>query len=102
MAHWKVKVDRELLPLIPEFLVNRWADRKSMDISVRNKDYDSLRDLGHLLQGAPGCFGFHYLVKIGKKIEIAAEKKDLPQLVECQRNFESFLQNHTVIERKDR
>jgi hypothetical protein len=99
MKHWKVKVDPELVPLVPEFLKSRWVDRKSMDISVRNEDYESLKSLGHLLQGAPGCFGFHFLVAIGKRIEIAAAKKDLRELKVCQKQFEDFLQNHTVVER---
>ncbi len=102
MKKFTVKVNSELMPLIPQFLASRWADRKQMEQSIQKKDFDALSDLGHLLQGTPGCFGFVYLVQLGKRMEKAAKTKNLEKLKELQVLYEQFLKNHSIESSKAR
>jgi hypothetical protein len=94
---WVVKVNSELYSLLPEFLSNRWEDHKTLAKSLNSNDFEKIRKIGHLLQGTPGCFGYSYLVDLGKKIEDSATKKERDLLAEFIANYETFLLTHKVV-----
>lgn len=92
-----VYVNRMLKPILPRFIEMRRADLIEMTNAINQSDFNYFRDLSHRLLGTPGTFGFHYLVKLAKLIEIAALNRDLDQLKKIKNKYEYFLKSHKVI-----
>ena len=86
-----------LEPEIPHFIEMRRLDLEKMNIGIQNSDFDLLNCLSHRLLGTPGTFGFHYLVKLAKQIQVAVSNKDLVELKKIKAKFEYFMKCHKII-----
>ena len=53
-----VYIDEDLEDLIPGFLDNRANDITEMSAALSRKDFESIKDFGHKMQGAGGGYGF--------------------------------------------
>lgn len=67
-----VHIDPELEGLIPGFLANRRRDVASLRELVAQRDYASIRLIGHSMKGAGGGYGFDPITEYGDQIEVAA------------------------------
>ncbi len=67
-----VRVDREIEDLIPEFLKNKERDVHAMAAALTQRDYETIRVLGHSMKGSGGGYGFDAITEIGAALERAA------------------------------
>ena len=91
MAGTKVEIDAELEPLIPTYLENQTNNLKKMLQALENKDFETLRVLGHNLKGSGGGYGFEDLTQIGAAIEQAAKESKDDTIREKLTELEEFL-----------
>ncbi len=71
-----VKVDPDLAEIIPGFLENRRTDIRQIQAALKQRDYEGIKRLGHIMKGAGGGYGFDVITEIGAGLEEKAEKKD--------------------------
>jgi len=71
-----IRVDADLLDLIPGFLGNRRRDSKVLKEALQKGDYQTIETLGHQMKGAGSGYGFDGISSIGQSIESAAKEKD--------------------------
>ena len=72
-----VHIDRELEDLIPGFLNNRQKDIQALMTAVGERDFASVRMIGHRLKGTGGGYGFDRITEIGQQIESAGIEEDI-------------------------
>jgi HPt (histidine-containing phosphotransfer) domain-containing protein len=72
----RVRIDRDLQDLIPDYLKNRGKDLLVYQQALEKDDFDSIATLGHSMKGSGGGYGFNDLSSIGRAIEKAAKNKD--------------------------
>ena len=67
-----VRVDRDIKDLIPEFLENKERDVNAIAAALTQRDYETIRVLGHGMKGSGGGYGFDMITEIGAALEQAA------------------------------
>ena len=72
MAYF-IYVDPDLADYIPTFVDNRKKELHQAETSLKTKDFESLRALGHTLKGCCASYGFIELGDLGKKLEDLAK-----------------------------
>ncbi|MDH3257475.1 MAG: hypothetical protein OEM27_07640, partial [Nitrospinota bacterium] len=55
----RVRIDRDLQDLIPEYLKNRGKDLLAYRQALEEGDFDSIAVLGHSMKGSGGGYGFN-------------------------------------------
>lgn len=68
-----VQADPEIADLIPKFLENRLKDIVVIQEALERGDFETVRNLGHMMKGAGGGYGFPGITEIGKALEEAAK-----------------------------
>ncbi|HIJ78747.1 MAG: Hpt domain-containing protein [Desulfobulbaceae bacterium] len=76
-----VKVDQDLLDLIPGFLKNKKNDINKIKTALPLGDYETVRVTGHNMKGSGAGYGFLEISEIGAGIETAAGKQDHEQII---------------------
>jgi len=71
-----VEVDREVQPIVPEFLENRKKDCLLIGRLLEKNSFSEIRTLGHRMKGAGGSYGFDDISVLGEVIENAAVAGD--------------------------
>ncbi|MDH4120556.1 MAG: Hpt domain-containing protein [Deltaproteobacteria bacterium] len=97
MANPRVEVDKELEPLVAEFLERRRQDMPLLKAALAKGDFETLRTKGHQVKGAGGGYGFDHLSQIGRAIEEAAKVKNGPAIQTQLDDMESYLAGVEVI-----
>ena len=75
-----VYIDQDLEDIIPTFLANRQKDLKTLHTAIDEKDFETIRILGHRMRGDGGGYGFHAISAIGEVMELAAGRRDQPAI----------------------
>jgi len=94
--HWIVHVEKLLEPVLPLFTQMRWQDLDTLRKCIELSDFDSIKKLSHKLLGAPGVFGFDYLIELAHEMENSIEKKDKKKLTSIAAKYENFMNHHEV------
>lgn len=92
-----VKVDEEIEDLIPGFLENRASDVKTLLQALQEKDYETIRSLGHKMKGSGGGYGFDALTDLGHELEEASKEKNPEEIQRLIRKLSHFLEHVEVI-----
>lgn len=71
-----VHVDADLQELIPGYLANRHGDIHTMQEALEQRDYETIRILGHSMRGSGGGYGFDTITEIGSAVEQAVRDRD--------------------------
>lgn len=71
-----VKVDPDLVDLIPDFLVKREREVEEFEKLIQQRDAETVRSLAHRLKGSGGAYGFDRLTEIAAALEVAAKASD--------------------------
>nr|MBI3611965.1 response regulator [Nitrospirota bacterium] len=71
-----VRVDPDLINLVPGFLDNRRSDLAAIREALANGEYETIRLLGHSMKGAGGGYGFDAITDIGAALEQAAKARN--------------------------
>ena len=93
----KVKIDSELIELIPAFLVNRGTDIQVMNEALKTGDSIIIERTGHGMKGAGAGFGFDAITEIGAKIESAAKNKDWEIIQKAIEELGNYLRHLEVV-----
>ena len=92
-----VHVENDLADLIPGYLANREKDITAIQNALANKDWESVRILGHSMKGSGGGYGFETITDIGMLMEMAAKEgcdKDIGLQV---KRLEEYLRQIEVV-----
>jgi len=71
-----IRADPRLRAAIPAYLDKRRDDARKICAALERYDYDTIRALGHKMNGTGGGFGFPRISEIGAQLEAAAKKQD--------------------------
>lgn len=86
-ANQIVIIDADLEEIVPGFLEKRRHEIPLLLESLQNKDFLSLKSMGHKLKGNAGGYGFDELSKLGADLEEAASNE---QTLQCKSIIESI------------
>lgn len=92
-----VKIDPELIELIPAFLENRGTDIQLMNKALKASDYEIIERTGHGMKGAGAGFGFEAITEIGAALEKAAQDKDSELIQKGIDALSHYVQNLEII-----
>ena len=92
-----VKVDPDLADLIPGFLDNRRKDITGMRDALDHGDFETVRILGHSMNGAGGGYGFDAITDIGAALEQAAKGKNAGEIRKGLQDLSSYLDRVEVV-----
>lgn len=67
-----VSIDEDLQELIPGYLAHRRTDVERIRMALEQRDYETLRTIGHQMKGSGGGYGFDAITDMGRAIEEAA------------------------------
>lgn len=71
-----VTIDRDLEDLIPGYLDNRRKDIERILDALGQKDFETIRILGHSMKGSGGGYGFDAVTEFGRSLEAAGKTGD--------------------------
>ncbi len=77
MAKHTVQISTFLKDIVPDFIQNRHNDIHSLSTALQNRDFSTIRNIGHRMKGSSGSYGFKELSEIGSNLESCAEKNNL-------------------------
>lgn len=86
-----VKVEAELQVLVPRFLANRRRDVETIERSLAEHDFATIRATGHNIKGVGGGYGFPRISDLGKAIEEAAKAQDGEAVAALAAQFRAYL-----------
>jgi len=94
-----VYIDPDLEDIIPTFLANRQKDLQTLRTAMAQKDFETIRVLGHRMRGDGGGYGFNAISAIGGMMELAAGRRDEPAIQRQTTELEDFLARVHIIYR---
>ena len=86
-----VRIDRDFEDIVPGFLANRTKDIQTLRHALANKDFTTIRILGHRMNGDGGGYGFDQITEIGAAMELAAARQDHAAAEQHIAQLEDFL-----------
>ena len=92
-----VVVDPEIKDIIPIFLENRHGDVRTILEALDRSDYETIRVLGHSLQGAGGGYGFYDITALGKSLNEAAKERNAEEIRKLVGELSSYLERVQVV-----
>ncbi|MCX8110267.1 MAG: Hpt domain-containing protein [Syntrophorhabdaceae bacterium] len=95
-----VYVDKDIMPLIPEFLENRRKDLINLQNAIEQKDHETIKIIASNLKGSGGTYGFEAITEFGNSIGHAIEENNFEALKRLIKNLESYL-THIDIKESD-
>ncbi len=96
-AHIVVYVDRDIEDLIPEFLENKERDVYAIAAALTQRDYETIRVLGHSMKGSGGGYGFDAITEIGAALERAALNRQDEEIRRWTDELEDYLGRVQVV-----
>jgi HPt (histidine-containing phosphotransfer) domain-containing protein len=92
-----VQIDRDLQDIVPIFLANRQKDVQTLRTALAQRDFETIRVLGHRMKGDGGGYGFGKITEIGGVMEPAAARQDHTVIERCTAELEDFLARVDVV-----
>ncbi len=83
---------------LPLHILGRYIEHRKRDFqqclySLKRHQYKNIEKVGHQLKGNGATFGHPELSSIGKKLEEAAQEKDIDNLKESMKEFSDWVKN---------
>ena len=91
-----VRVDPDLMDIIPEFLEDSWKEVEELTRALQTKDYETIKFLGHSIKGV-GDFGFEYIQSIGASLELAAAGMQIGEAERLVEELSTYLAKVEVV-----
>ncbi len=92
-----VRVDPDLIDLIPGFLENRRQDALAIKQSLAQGDLERIRIIGHSMKGSGGGYGFPLLSEVGALLEQGAQRLNRDLILEAMARLEDYLERIQVV-----
>ena len=89
--------DEDILELIPTYLEGRREELSVLRNAAEQKDFSSVRDIGHKLRGSGGGFGFDRISEIGCDLEASAKALDFPAIIQHIAQLQDYLERVEVV-----
>jgi len=86
-----VEIDRDLLPIVPEYLENRRRDCVEIGRLLASGGMEYIQTLGHRMKGSGGSYGFDEISAIGEALELAAQVPDFEGIKSAVGRLEKYL-----------
>jgi HPt (histidine-containing phosphotransfer) domain-containing protein len=83
--------DEDVLELAPGYLVNRRKELPTLRNALAQRDFETLRSLGHKMKGSGGGYGFEYITGIGVNLESFAKVQDAPPIERIIAELQDYL-----------
>lgn len=93
-----VSVETELMHMLPRFLDARRENVRELKASIQNEDWQKISDIGHIMAGICGSFGFDDMGLLGRQIEHLASTKNAGQIATLTEEIEAHLNEVKIIE----
>lgn len=88
-----VFVDRELEPLIPDFIENRKKNFSEIETALKKSDWQKILRVAHILKGVCGGFGFDKLSLMSVQIEELSTKRNTMEIQHLMEKMRAYLDN---------
>ncbi|MFK7896351.1 MAG: response regulator [Myxococcota bacterium] len=75
-------IDPDILPLLPDYLERRAAEATKLQSQLAQREFESLRIVGHNLKGTGAGYGLPEITEIGSRIEEAAKGSEADALAQ--------------------
>ena len=92
-----VKVDADLEDIVPGFLEGRRKDVTELQQALREGNYETIRILGHMMNGSGGGYGFQAITEIGRHLETAAKESDSETIQQYTDELTSYLERVEIV-----
>ena len=92
----RVEIDRELMPVVPEYLENRFLDCAEIERLLASGGMEYIQIMGHRMKGSGGSYGFDEISVIGEALELAAQDVDADGISAAVRHLETYLDRVSV------
>lgn len=92
-----ININRESKLLTQWYLKEERKNINAMESALINKDFNAITYVGNNLYGHGLTYGFSYISKIGKSIEVAAIKRDSKLLYCLIDALKTYLQNVKIL-----
>jgi len=92
-----VHVDAALQELIPGYLANRHGAIHAMREALEQRDYETIRIVGHSMRGSGGGYGFDTITEIGSALEQAASGRDPDEIHRWMGELLTYLERVQVV-----
>ncbi|MGM0437470.1 MAG: Hpt domain-containing protein [Bacillota bacterium] len=97
MKNKKIEIDKDLKPIIPQFLENRKNDIKEIKSYLKEENYKEIEIIGHSMKGSGGGYGFEEITKIGELIEKAAKAEDKEKIIKQIEKLSTYLKEIEIV-----
>lgn len=97
MKDIKVKIDKDLKPIIPQFLQNRKNDIKEIQNYLKENNFGEIEVIGHSMKGSGGGYGFNKITQFGKNIEEAAKNENKEKITNNIEELDNYLKEVEVV-----
>lgn len=92
-----VRVDSEIEDLVPGYLENRRKDIITIRTALENRDFETIKVIGHSMKGSGGGYGFDKITDIGKSIELAAKESNHEDIVKFLDELLDYLERIIIV-----
>ncbi|WP_320006463.1 Hpt domain-containing protein [Maridesulfovibrio sp.] len=92
-----IQVDEDLEAIMPRYLEIRQKELIELEEAVEQKDFETIRLLGHRLKGTGASYGLDELTELGTLIEDTAIEKEMGDIPKHTSRIRYFL-DHLDIE----
>jgi HPt (histidine-containing phosphotransfer) domain-containing protein len=89
--------DEDILELIPDYLEIRRDEMSALRDAAAQKDFETLRGIGHKMKGSGGGYGLDRISEIGSKLESSAKEKDISVVEKEIADLQDYLDRVEVV-----
>jgi len=93
----RIEIDKDLKPIIPQFMENRKNNIKEIESYLKKNNYKEIEIIGHSMKGSGGGYGFEEITKIGEKIEKAAKDENEEEITRQVEYLNIYLEEVEVV-----
>ena len=86
-----IKLDKSILPLVPEYLENRKEDIHRIKHALGKRNFSTIEDLGHKMKGSGKCYGFEKISMLGHRIERSAKEHNADEIEKSIGQMQDYL-----------
>lgn len=97
MKNKKIEIDKDLKPIIPQFISNRENDIKEVKNYLKEDNYEEIEVIGHSMKGSGGGYGFEEITKIGEMIEKAAKDGKEGEITRQIKKLNTYLEEVEIV-----
>ena len=97
MAEIIVKVDTDIMELIPGFMENRKKNIATINEAIIGNDWETVYQVAHKIKGSAGLYGLTELSSLAKELEFAGKEKNADKAIEYFKKIEEYVANLKIV-----